>query len=63
MPEDYVDDEGGPDREELMDLGLDPDEPDFTELAAEGMTGEETDDEDLRDADEDVAAQSTDDED
>ena len=43
MPDDY-DEEEGLDRDELHDMGLDPDDPDYTELAAEGMTGDETDD-------------------
>jgi hypothetical protein len=34
------------DREMLMDMGLDPDDPDFTELAPHGMSGDENDDED-----------------
>jgi len=61
MPDDY-DDEEGPDREELLELGLDPDEPDYAELAAEGMTGDETDDEDLRDAEDDSSAAPSDEE-
>jgi hypothetical protein len=42
------------DREELHDMGLDPNEPDYGELAAEGLSGDETDDEDLRDAQDDI---------
>ncbi|MCY2986885.1 MAG: hypothetical protein NTY19_03345 [Planctomycetota bacterium] len=32
-------------REYLLELGLDPDNPDFTELAPDGMSGDEDDDE------------------
>ncbi len=60
MPEEY--DHGGPDREELMNLGLDPNDPDFTELAAEGLTGDSSDDEDLSDAEDEVADKKSEDE-
>jgi len=53
MSNDYHHDTG-PDREELREMGLDPDEPDYTELAAEGMSGDETDDEALGDAEDDI---------
>jgi hypothetical protein len=36
--------EGAEDREALMDMGLDPGDPDFSELAPHGMTGESDDD-------------------
>jgi hypothetical protein len=52
MPDDRDDEL---DREANMDMGLDPDDPDYTELAAEGMTGDESDDEDLSDTDDDIA--------
>ncbi len=42
----YEDEEEEAEREMLMDLGLDPDDPDFTELAPHGMSGDEGDDED-----------------
>ena len=32
------------DREALLEAGLDPDDPDYTELAPHGMTGEDDDD-------------------
>jgi hypothetical protein len=62
MPEHYDADEE-PSQEELIEMGLDPNDPDYSELAAEGMTGDETDDEDLRDADDDVPEHSPEDED
>jgi len=39
-------DEDEYEREILMDMGLDPNDPDFSELAPHGMTGDENDDED-----------------
>jgi hypothetical protein len=41
-------------REQWLEMDLDPADPDFTDLAPEGMTGDETDDEDLRDAADDI---------
>jgi hypothetical protein len=41
----YEDHEYAAEREWLMGLGLDPDDPDFTDLAPHGMTGDEDDDE------------------
>lgn len=45
------DDLFGPDRDDLNDMGLDPDDPDFNELSAEGIHPDATDDEDLSDTD------------
>jgi hypothetical protein len=39
-------DEDAYEREMLMDMGLDPDDPDFSELAPHGMSGDPDDDED-----------------
>jgi hypothetical protein len=42
-------DEDEYDREMLMDMGLDPDDPDFSELAPHGMSGDEDEDDDEED--------------
>lgn len=39
------------DREMLLGMGLDPDDPDFTELAPHGMSGDEGDDEEVESED------------
>jgi hypothetical protein len=40
----YEDEEEEAEREWLMALGLDPDDPDFSELAPHGMSGDEDED-------------------
>jgi hypothetical protein len=63
MAEDYVDDERQK-REDLLGMGLDPADPDPTDLAPGGMTGDETDDEDVTDDEDQLAAEDlTDDDD
>jgi hypothetical protein len=63
MAEDYVDDERQK-REDLLGMGLDPVDPDPTDLAPAGMTGDETDDEDVADDEGQLAAEDlTDDDD
>ena len=45
MPDEFEDE--GFNEEELIDMGLDPFDPDYTELAPHGMSGDETDDEEV----------------
>jgi len=47
--ESYEDQEYEAEREWLMEMGLDPSDPDFTGLAPHGMSGDEDDDEETDD--------------